>query len=291
MSSSNQKRKRQRRDQRAKHPTPMREGVNDRRIVGLLYDYRVLSQQQIEQLMGLARSTVQRLLKRLYDHGYLEREFPPVSHIGSSPTLYVLDKKGLDLLRRMGFEDVPDVPSKGLSGTFLEHTMAINIFRIAITQACLAQGWEIAGWLTENELKADYDRVRVAGKKRSVALVPDGYFTVRVPGKGLTHFFLELDRGTMTVARFREKIKAYVVYYKSGGYAKRYGAQGFRVLTVVDGIGVGRVDSLVEGSGEVRGIGRRFWFGHLENMRPERVLDDEVWQIAGANGKVPLFGE
>ncbi len=63
------------------------------------------------------------------------------------------------------------------------------------------------------------------------------------------------------------------------------------MLTVVDGIGVGRVDSLVEGCGEVRGIGRRFWFGHLADMKPESVFSEAVWSIAGTDETVSLFGD
>lgn len=288
MSSSNRN-DRLRRDQRSKTPARMRETDNDRQIVQLVYDYRVLSQNQIERLMARSRSTIQRLLRRLYDHGYLERVFLPIAHFGSSPAMYVLDRKGIELLQRMGMADFTGVPNKTLSGMYLEHTLAMNEFRIAVSQACTQHAWQIVKWVSENEIKAGYDRVRVPGKKRPVALLPDSYFSIRVPDRGVTHFFLELDRGTMTVPRFREKVLAYVAYYKSGGYAKRYGARGFRVLTVVDGIGSGRVDNLAQASSEVRGIGRRFWFAHRDDLTAKTVFDVPVWQIAGADDKLALF--
>lgn len=266
----------------------MEEGANDRQIVRLVYDYRLLSQRQLERLLGRSKPTVQRLLRRLYDHRYVERVFLPLARFGSSPALYILDRQGFDLLRRMGVVDFTGVPNKSISLMYIEHTLAINEVRIAVSQAAAARDWQVAGWLTENELKADYDRVRVRGRKASVSLLPDSFFSLVVPEKGTTHFFLELDRGSMELKRFREKVEAYVAYYKSGKYAERYGAQGFRVLTVVDGVGEGRLKNLVEDTARVPGIGRRFWFSHLADVTDKTALTEPIWSVAGSNEKERL---
>src|SRR5690606_29842258 len=136
-----------------------------------------------------------------------------------------------------------------------EHTLAMNEFRISVSLACLQNGWEIETWLTDNEMKANYDRVKIPNRKQPVSLIPDSYFSIHVPNRGTTNFFLELDRGTMTIGRFREKLQAYVAYYKTGAYTRRYKAKGFRVLTVVDGIGEGRVENLVIDAAQVPGAG------------------------------------
>jgi hypothetical protein len=288
MTSLNRRRKP---DARASRPARMRLGDNDRRIVRLVYDFRLLSQSQLERLMGRSSSTIQRLLRRLYDHGYLDRVFLPIAHFGSSPALYILDQRGMELLRSTGIEDFSVQPSRSLSPLFLEHTLAINDFRIAFTLACQRRGWRIERWLTEGEIKADYDRVKIPSRAGTVALVPDGYLTLDVPGRGRTHFFLELDRGTMTLPRFREKVEAYVAYYKTGAYSKRYQAQGFRVLTVVDGAAERRVNNLAETTAQVGGIGRRFWFVQAEQVTERSVLSAPVWYIAGQPGIHSLFAE
>lgn len=280
--------KRRRAHERTTAAYRMKEGANDRQIARLVYDYRLLSQRQLERLLARSKPTVQRLLRRLYDHRYLERVFLPLARFGSSPALYILDKQGFDLLRRMGVEDFTGVPTKSLSPMYIEHTLAINEVRIAVSQACQAQGWQVALWLTENELKADYDRVRIPGRKASISLLPDSFFTLTVPGKGMTRFFLELDRGSMELKRFREKVEAYVAYYKSGMYAQRYGAQGFRVLTVVDGVGEGRLKHLVEDTARVAGIGRRFWFSHLADVTEQTVFTEPIWQVAGSSERERL---
>jgi len=259
----------------------MREGANDRQIVRLVYDYRLLSQNQLERLLGRSRSTVQRLLRRLYDHRYLERVFLPISYFGSSPALYILDRRGIDLLQRMGVDNFVGLPSKQMSAMYLEHTLATNEFRIAVSLACQRNGWEVETWLTDNEMKADYDRVKIPSRKQPVSLIPDSYFSIHVPDRGTTNFFLELDRGTMPIKRFREKLEAYVAYYKTGAFTKRYAAKGFRVLTVVDGIGEGRVENLVNDAAQVTGGGRRFWFIHLDRVEPATILTQPIWSIAG----------
>lgn len=281
--------KRRRPDRRSRNPPRMREGENDQRIVRFIYEYRVLSQQQIEVLLGRSRPTVQRLLRRLYDHRYLNRVFLPIAKVGSSPIFYILDERGKNVLREQGIEEFSGMPGRDLSSMYLEHTQAINDFRIAMVQSSETRGWSIPVWHTENEIKADYDRVHVPGKLKPVALVPDGYFQLMVPGKGISHFFLELDRGTMTRQRFTEKVSAYITYLRSGAYSRRYKAKGFRVLTVVDGVGRRRVSSLVGATSEVKGIGNRFWFTHLSQVMRKDPLYTTIWSIAGQNTLKALF--
>lgn len=278
-----------RKDKRPDTPRPMRETENDGRIVQLVYAYRLLSQKQLERLLGKSRSTVQQTLIRLYHHHYLEREFLPIAKFGSSPTLYRIGKQGMNLLMQHGIEDFARVPSKHPSGMFLAHTLAINEVRIALTQACEQVGWSIPVWLTDHELKMDYDRVRIKGKPEPISIIPDSYFCIAIPDKGVSHFFLELDRGTMTTARFREKVAAYVAYYRNGGYAHRYGAQGFRVLTVTDTPTSDRSHNLAVASAQEQGIGRRFWFAHLPHLTPQTVLTDPIWSVAGEMDTQPLF--
>jgi DNA-binding MarR family transcriptional regulator len=267
----------------------MRLGENDRQIIRWVYQFRILSQSQLERLMGRSRPTLQRLLRRLYDHRYLDRVFLPVAKNGSSPSFYILDAEGKALLRKMGVEDFTGLPSKKLSTMYLEHTTGINEVRLHLTLACQQQGWRITRWLTENEIKAAYDRVRVPGQLAMIALVPDSYFTIEVPEKGSTHFFLELDRGTMTTERFKTKVAAYTSYYSSGLYERRYKAKGFRVITVVDSRSSRRPDSLIRASQSVKGIGRRFWFARLGDLTPTNILSQPVWKLAGNEEKLPLF--
>jgi hypothetical protein len=283
--------RRNRRDVRPVMPRRMRETPRDLEIVRLVYDYRILSQQQLERLLGKARSTVQQALVRLYHHRYLERVFLPVSSFGS-PTLYILDKRGIELLQRQGQESFVGLPDKRLSAMFLQHSIAINTFRIELTMACQRLGWQVKQWLTENEIKADYDRLQirdVRGRMQRFPVVPDSYFVIEIPGRGQSHFFVEVDRGTMQLERFKTKVATYVSYYKQGLYEKRYAAKGFRVLTIVDTPGKNRLKHLTNVTIAVEGVGRRFWFAHLSEITVTDILTEAIWSVAGNTTAEALF--
>lgn len=287
-SSSDQKRARP--DERSKNPKRMRESANDRTIVQYLYQYGMLSQVQFERLLDLKRSTVQRLLRRLFDHSYIERLFFEQSTFGSSPAMYILDRKGYAVLRRMGFEEFAGLPQKDLSADHLKHMLAMNEVHLSIEKACKRAGYTLNTWWNDNRLRSNEVKIRTKRGSKSVSLIPDSYFSITVPDVGTTHCFLEVDRGSMDTARFTDKIRAYVAFYKSGEFSKQFDAQGFRVLTVVDGVGLGRVINLRNASAKMPAIGRRFWFTHLQALTPETVLNQPIWDIAGSDSQVPLIG-
>lgn len=278
-----------RRDQRVKHPRPMRLTDRDKAIIHAVYQYRVLQQNQIEQLFFRWKSAAQRVLFRLYQHGFLDRRFLPTLY-GSSPTMYVLDKRGVELLRtEFGYENFVWYPSnKDLKTEFLAHTTAINTFRIAATLAAQVHGYELVKWMGESDLKANYDRVPIRtpyGKMQSISLIPDSYFLLKTPN-GYAHFFLELDRGTMTSKRFKTKVLAYLAYAHTGLAEKRYGTNRFRVLTVTES--QRRNDNL---KGVTEGIEgkNRFWFGVLSDLTPECVLTAPMWSVAGRDDRMALI--
>ena len=263
----------------------------DEHIIRAVYDYRVLRQDQVQALFFGSSSAAQRRLALLYHHGYLERQFLLV-HTGfmTSPTVYLLDKRGEELLRvEFGLDEVHWKSSHNqVSYDFLEHALAINDFRIAVTLAARQPGYELLDWHSEAEIKQDYDRVNIQmtrGRNRNVAVVPDSYFALSTP-YGSTHFLLELDRGTMTTKRFRTKVEAYMAYYRSGGYEKRYGARSLRMLTVT--LSQRRLENLKAVTEEAGGT-RWFWFGVLSELTPNAVFGESVWQVAGQQECVPLI--
>jgi hypothetical protein len=284
-----------RRDTRVSRPSAMHLKPRDIANIEAVHRYRVLRQDQVQSLFfrsGAAstqRAAAQRVLVRLYDHGFLERKFLPVI-TGRSPTLYVLDRRGAELLRaERGFEDLTWYSSsKDLKTDFLEHTLAINDFRIAVVVASEMLGYPLLEWQTENELKADYERVRIPGAKghnREVSLIPDSYFVLMTP-LGRAHFFLEVDRGTEVLERFKTKVRAYLAYHESGAYEKRYGSKSLRILTIANG--EGRLRNLKIATEQV-GAKRRFWFARASQLTPQTVLRELVWQVAGEETLKPLI--
>jgi hypothetical protein len=287
-----EKRQRRKRDQRDPNPPPMLLTERDKAIIAAVYEYRALRQDQLQALFFGSQTAAQRRLALLYHHGFLERQFLLArGGIMNSPILYLLDRRGEELLRaEYGADEVQwKSGDNKVGGDFLEHTLSINDFRIAVTLACHQLGYAVLEWRSEAQLKQEYDRVTLrtpTGRSRTVAVVPDSFFALQTP-YGRTHFFLELDRGTMTTKRFQTKVEAYLVYYRSGGYQKRYGARSLRVLTVT--LGERRLESL-KAVTEQAGGQAWFWFGVLPELSAERALNAPVWSVAGREGRFSLIG-
>ncbi len=281
--------RRARPNERPATPIATRETENVKRVVQLIYEYGLLSQDQLGRLLNLTRPTVQHLLQRMYYAYYIDREFLPLTSFGSSPALYILDKFGKVLLRRMGVEEQSGILNKGLSPLFLQHTLSLSEVHLSIERASRGLGYNLEQWITDNRLKSDYDRVKIGSSKHPVSLIPDGYFKLFVPEIGTSHCFIELDRATSQLSDFAKKVEAYVAYYKSGLYSKRYSAQGFRVLTIVDADVSTRVESLRNVTRQVGGIGRRFWFAHIRDVTTEKVFTEPIWRIAGGEDEIAFL--
>jgi hypothetical protein len=264
-------------------------------ITETVHRHRIMRHTQLQALFFDSPTPAKKRLALLYDHHYLERLIFPV-FVGSSPTLYLLGEAGAKELRKKPeYSDLRWYPSSFmLKREKAEHTLAVNDTFLAVVLACRKLGYECDLWMTERELKADYDRVTIStsnGKSESVAVIPDSYFTI-VAHKDRYPFFLELDRGTMTLARFKDKIRAYVAYRQSGGYAKRYGTKSLRVLTVVsteatDG-GERRMQELVKATEATTSV-EWFWFTTLKRLTVETIFHEPIWYQVGNDEPVPLI--
>lgn len=287
--SEQTRRKRNRRDE---NPPPMILTERDRRIVEAVYQCRVLRQDQIHALFfGASKAASQRRLALLYHHGFLTRVFLTVrASYMLSPALYMLDKRGAELLRsEMGYDDITwTSKSHDVGQPFLEHTLAINDVRVAVTIACRTHDYSLLDWRSEADLKGSYDRVTIqerSGSKELVSLIPDSFFVAQTP-KGKAPFFLEVDRGTETTTRFQSKIRAYQAYVQTGAYEKRYGYKSVRVLTVA--FSQKRLESLKTVTGEVGGK-ERYWFALHGEITPQSVFHASIWVSGGSTEPMKLL--
>lgn len=287
---SYEKQQRARRDQRLTTPQPIRLTARDTDIIRAVYDYRLLTTQQLQTLFFPSLHQAYARLSSLYHHGFLDRKFLGVhADKMNTPIMYVLDKRGAELLQSaQGLEVHWSKELKHLTTQFLEHTLAINTVRVAVTRAAQDLGYTVLTWKGENEIKADYDYVTIRGENgrvQSVSVIPDSYFALETP-KGKAHFFLELDRGTMTTQRFKTKILAYQVYYGSGAYQRRFETRSLRVLTVTTGavraLNLQRVTEEADGK-------QRYWFSTLDQISPQTVLSAPIWQVATKSESQPLI--
>lgn len=285
---------------RAKTPPAMRLTERDKQIISAVHHYRLLSSEHVEALFFATtegkshsrRSACQRRLQLLFHHAYLDRLLLPlIMGEGRSPFVYALGEAGVNFVAAESGINRSQVGWKPkanhLGAMFLDHTLAINDFRIVVNLLAQNGVWKVNKWSDESIFRTTEDKDQVPfqiKRGQAVRAYPDGYFALEFPNTiHQPHFFLEVDRGTMSNTRWQDKIKAYTQFRASGRSQKYYGTQNFRVLTVTTSWR--RLDNLRAATEEVGGS-PHFWFttqAHIDIWHPEKLLEP-VWAIATQQG-------
>ena len=270
----------------------MRLTARDVILLSLIWQYRVLRRDQIQQLLFPSKNTANERLKRLYQHGFLQRRWRPVEYgQGMGQALYLLDARGADLLAQRLGSDRGEIHWRAshnkVSSLFLGHILMINDVRIALFLAAESAGHHIERWLTQEEISASPDHVCLSGANGShrVAVIPDSYFCLHL-GSRRAHFFIEADRATVSNKRWARRVSAYLEHVRSSQYLRHHGAHCLRVLTVTTG--VKRLANL-KSTTERAGGGPMFWFATLGEVTVDAVLHRPIWRVAGQEGVHPLL--
>jgi hypothetical protein len=281
----------------------MRLTVRDRRIVLAVHKFRLLSSPQIEALFFQSekprgrKTSCQRRLQLLYHHGFLDRiQLPIVLGEGRHPYVYALDEVGVDLVASVTELDRAEIgwkPANNILGPqFVTHALAINDLRVVVT--CLTRGprFSLKGWIDEGQFRSAAMKQRVPFRLRGARVVrnyPDGYFALGVAQASKpAHFFLEVDQGTMTNTRWRDKVKAYVEFRNRGLSRQHFSTRKFRLLAVTTSSR--RLRNLKRAT-ELAGGDHYFWFTTQENVdiwNPEQLLEP-VWSVATKDERLLLF--
>src|SRR5712692_6810102 len=287
---------------RVSEPPHMVMTERDKEILRQVYFFRLMTREQIERLLfppdnghdhPTKTSKARLRLKLLYQHGYLERIPTPIApgHWAWRP-VYRLCRKGAELVAQelgtttsnlpyWGKGDDKDHRQTEISLLFLNHALETNDVRIAVIQATLAKGYIVEQWLDDTELKRQEvkDFVTVsseAGHRTKVPIIPDAYFVLHL-GNQRAHFFLELDRATMSNKRWKRRILAYKKYVESGKYHERYKTNSLRILTVTTT--PQRLDNLKHTTANAGGDDL-FWFTTLSEATTNDVLSSPIWRLA-----------
>ncbi len=271
------------RNRRAKNPPVFR--VTDRDVALLRYvlSYRFLHLQQF--LWLLPDSSSQKLATRLrlmYHHGYLERTQQAPSK-GPAKLVYAMTENGAALLAEAsGLAREEIVWNRHLNlvtPSHLQHLIAINDMMICCQMALAKVQSEgtvksfkvIRGEPQQYRLKVQFrDR---DGKRYEQAVVPDATVAVVFTEGGYQLFFAEIDRGTMTSNRWRDKVSVYREYARSSELQERFKTSGFILLTVTTT--ERRLATLAEATARIGGR-RGFWFTTAEQVKPDTVME-RIW--------------
>ncbi len=208
----------------------------DIEVVLALYKYRYLSGSQIRTLLFPSVQTANRRLRVLIADGYVV----PFRVPGIAERLFALNRKGAELVASQLGVSLGDLRWKPQTRQpkdylFAKHFLAVNDFRIALTQACRdSNEIRLVGYIPEyfgekssQGTISKYIRDFVwdmSSPRDKVQHTCDSVFALEKQGKAAL-FFLEIDRGTEVVSDpnrgFLKSVRFYLNYLVAGKY-RRY---------------------------------------------------------------------
>jgi hypothetical protein len=262
--------------------------ARDRKILTGVYSHRIMTREQIQSVFNLncIRKANSRL-RKLYDHHYLSRKFLPTIK-GTPKAVYFLGPNGFAVVAEDLGIDLLEIKRKvkeisRLKELFLNHALQIIEAKIAFSNNFQNHpGLRLQAWINEDELQQEYTVVS-QGKNMVRRFRPDGYFRVLNQEK-IQGFFVELDRSTMSHAKFKDKVQTYLEFSQLGLYRERFGMKSFRVLVItLTEERLLNLKKLVESATD-----NFFWFTSLNQIESSNILDP-IWMRAGFEGTFPIF--
>ena len=213
----------------------------DLEVVQSIYQHRYLTSSQVQALHFPSATTRNRRLQRLIEHGFIK----PFSISNVADRLFKITRKGAQVVASYQGVDIEDLHWNPNTATpsdhfFMRHFVAVNDYRLALTQAEAPNGVRLRGfipeyWGTKHQsgrvIKYLRDRTNnMFDPGQQISHTPDAVFCMDIAGKSAL-FFLEIDRGTETLSNpgkgFLKMIRFYLSYLKSRDY-RRY-AEDFGV--------------------------------------------------------------
>ncbi|MBY0530527.1 MAG: replication-relaxation family protein [Xanthobacteraceae bacterium] len=243
---------------RAETPPSFRLTEDDVELVRLLARHRFLRSTHLAALAHRSLDRANDRLHRLFHAGYVDRPRAQLDYYpnrGSMPMVYALGDKGARLLsERDGVSFVTlewSRKNREAGRPFIEHQLEIMDFYVGVQMAAAARSDltvihpdELVAAFPDQVFSATnpfalQTRINHHGVMLNVGIVPDLVFGLRFTDGSRRCFMVEIDRGTMPIARsnlmqtsFERKMRAYLSAYAARQHERHFGWKNFRVLTV-----------------------------------------------------------
>src|SRR6266545_910263 len=176
-------------------------------------------------------------LRQLRLWSYVDRVEPPVARVigGRRPFLYALGPRAVPLVAaRLGNGAAPVQRRRldRLDDMFIEHDLIITRFWAnlkAVMNRNKQVDWQ---WIAERDLRAMRVRVKDPKGRFWLPFLPDAMFYARYPDETDQCSILEVDMGTLTLSRFRRKVRGFEAYIDEGAFEQRFGHDNPDVLVL-----------------------------------------------------------
>jgi len=265
----------------------------DHALLVSLLKYRYLSSRQVERLHFSSHQTATRRLRLLAQAGYvttfrahgIEEHLAALTEQGAQ----VVAEELLVPLQQLGWTPRREEPKDYL---FLKHFLLCGDVRISLTQGCtLRDSVALLGFIPEHlgdktpnggVQKYVRDVVSdIAKPQEKLVHTPDGVFALAREERAAL-FFLEIDRGTETLADaehgFLKALRFYLNYLVTGGY-QRY-SEDFRILEPFKAFRVLVLTSSERRLQNIRTLCGRL---HFEPASAKRFIWLQTLEVAQAN--------
>src|SRR5260221_2450702 len=207
--------------------------------------------------------------------------------------VYFLDSKGAAYVAGLSGTPLDDfVYVKEPRWSQLDHDVAVNDFRIAVTHACQhSETLSLEHWIPQSEFYSRPDRVDYTdanGAKAHRNIRPDGYIIIRV-GEHLFRLLLEMDMSSEDNHRIcREKITPGIAYIESKGYQQRFWQNSGLWLFVTTS--ERRLRNMKRQTEAVAAKEPRpCYFTTFDQITPDTILTGAIWQQGCAEQPTALF--
>jgi hypothetical protein len=255
-------------------------------IVHAVYRYRFLTAPQLSRLFPGHPDAEEQALHRLVNAAYLTAIHRPTLDPIAPDVVYALAQRGADLVaERLGIDRrlIRWRKYHNLIGLpYLEHRLATNDVRVALTVGAPRVGGRLEYWWYEFLIRENVDDPDEHAPP--LVLRPDAYAQCQASARRL-HLFFEVDLATESNGRFGSKVRRYLAYKESTLFRARMGGRSFRVLIVVPSPARLRALKRVV---EDQGGGRIFWLALRSDVTEEKI-GEPVWQLAGEEVRAALF--
>ena len=259
----------------------------DEALMADLFLHQAMDRGQLQELHFGSVQRCNMRLRKLFDHGYVSRDFHPMSPYGAQGTYRVGPKAAEIVARRLDTDAayVKQLCQGSKRPEFLEHTIAIVDFYLQVRRSLASQNAvTLETWMPELQARHEYD-VQIPGSAswKKQVFKPDGFLRLKATGSGqLYPYFVEVDRGNASAKVFTQKVDHYRQYRRSGLFSEMYGDKDFVTLVVTTGLKrLEHLKSVVEENGC-----SFFWFTTQKQIEVEGLLAT-IWQTpSGLTGLV-----
>lgn len=294
----------------------------DIRILEFICWKKYCTTRQIFLLFFASLKVCQQRLRKLWEYGLVRVIEQAVKRgEGRKPYIFALTKLGAELLvyeRGIDPKLINTKPradeDKSLS---IKHILATIDFQVVLYKACTATGITLEEWLDERVIRSEQmkEKITLVDPQGEVVKppIPDALFTLMHESKRAI-FHLEVDRSTEDIGlstferqSIAGKVIEYLLWEESEAYRQVYETRPLRVLFVT--VGPRRMQNMckaaermirrhVESQTELPAkeketkmirLCRQFRFITFDQLNPETLLAQPVWQITGSKSPNTLF--